>query len=281
MADESKVMEITNQEMAEELEHRPELHVACYGSPGSRKSTFFSSMPKPLLVEHFDARGKDLPYWKLGKVSKLQRNKAGIEFREVIGPDGSLACKIEYYHDPLVDEPKAATAFLERLNRVPKEIERGRCATLVFETVTSAALTSRKMYQYDLNASAKDPRKWYGGAVDTLEEVLLIQLPALPCNVCVGMHVSKTKVEAEGSMVYAPFIPGRLMESFASQWPEIYRAYVAKEGKEKTWLLQTEASEKFEAASQIGAPDPSEGFYESLWEPWDKMVAKNNNKKKK
>lgn len=258
----------------DELQGRPDIHVACYGSPGSRKSTFFSSFPQPLVVIHFDSQGKDLPFWKLGRVTRVQRDKRGMEFREIITPKGALAAIIEYYHDPIVDEPKAATAFLERLNRVPRMVEQGKCKTLVFETVTSASLTSRKMYEYDLKAGAKDPRKWYGGAVDTLEEVLLIQLPALPCNVCVGLHVSKTKVEAEGSMVYAPFLPGRLMESFASQWPEIYRAYVDKPKGEKIWRLQTEASEKFEAASQIGAPDPCEGHYDHLWESWDRESVK-------
>jgi hypothetical protein len=130
------------------------------------------------------------------------------------------------------------------------------------------------MHQYDLNPKAKDPRKWYGGAVDTLEEVLLIQLPGLHCNVCVGLHVSKTKVEAEGTMVRAPFLPGRLMESFASQWPEIYRAYLERdETGKKIGLLQTESDEYWEAASQIRATDPSYGTYKSLWKTYDKRRA--------
>src|SRR5678815_731141 len=184
---------------------RPDLHIACYGGPGTRKSTFFATMPQPIVVAHFDAVGKDMPYWELGQHTDVQRDKHGIEFREIISPDGNLACKIEYYHDPLVDEPKAATQFLERLNRLAREVDAKKVKTFCFETVTSSALKARKMYQYDLNPKAKDPRKWYGGAVDILEEVLLIQLPALNCNVCVGLHVSKTKVEAEGTMVRAPF----------------------------------------------------------------------------
>lgn len=250
---------------------RPDLHIAGYGGPGARKSTFFSTMPQPIVVAHFDAVGKDMPYWKLGKVGELKTDKHDTNFREITNKDGSVACRIEYYQDPIVDEPKAATAFLERLNRLEKEIERGNCKTFCFETVTSSSLKARKMYQYDIKPGAKDPRKWYGGAVDILEEVLLIQLPGLHCNVCVGLHVSKIKVEAEGTMVRAPLLPGRLMESFASQWPEIYRVYIDRDKKgEKTGLLQTASDEKWEATTQIDAPDPCDQTYEALWENWDK-----------
>jgi len=253
------------------LKERPDLHIAAYGGPGTRKSTFFSTMPQPIVVAHFDAVGKDMPYWELGQVSDVQRDKQGLEFREIIAPDGNLACKIEYYHDPIVDEPEAAVRFLERINRLPKEIEKGRCRTFAFDTVTSASLKARKMYQYDLNPKSKDPRKWYGGAVDVLEEILLIQLPGLQCNVCVGLHVSKTKVEAEGTMVRAPLLPGRLFESFASQWPEIYRCYIERDDDgTKVGLLQTQGDEGWEAASQIRAPDPSYGEYSKLWKAWDK-----------
>jgi|SRR5215831_2249891 len=251
---------------------RPDLHIACYGGPGARKSTFFSSMPKPIVVAHFDAIGKDLPYWKLGKVGGVQRDKRGTEFREIVAKDGNLVCRIEYYTDPVVDNPKAATAFLERLNRLPKEVDRKECSTFCFETVTSSSLKARKMYQYDLEPDNKDPRKWYAGAVDILEEVLLIQLPGLHCNVCVGLHVSKIKVEAEGSLVRAPLLPGRLLESFASQWPEIYRAYIDRDKKtgERTGWLQTLSDEKWEATTQIEAPDPCDQIYKALWKNWDR-----------
>jgi hypothetical protein len=253
---------------------RPELHVACYGGPGTRKSTFFATFPQPIIVAHFDAMGKDMPYWELGVPSAIQQDKHGIEYREILGETGQLLCRIEYYHDPIVDAPVAATAFLERLNRLAKEVAAGKCKTFVLDTVTSASLKARKMYQYDLNPQSKDPRKWYGGAVDILEEILLIQLPGMTCNVCIGLHVSKVKIEAEGTMVRAPMLPGRLMESFSSQWPEVYRAYIERDDEgEKVGLLQTQGDEFWDAASQIRAPDPSYGEYAKLWKAWDKKRA--------
>lgn len=255
---------------------RPELHVADYGNPGSRKSSFFATFPQPIVVAHFDAVGKDMPYWKLGQPTKLQRDgKFGYDFREIITPEKTLGARIEYYHDPLVDQPRAAAAFLERLNRVPKEIDKGDCATFCFETVTSASLKARKMYQYDLEPDRKDPRKWYGGAVDILEEVLLIQLPSLQCNVCVGLHISAEKIESEGGLLRAPFLPGRLNASFASQWPELYRSYIerSKVG-DKTGYVQTQGDEKWYANTMIDAPDPCEPEYTALWKNWDRANRK-------
>jgi hypothetical protein len=259
---------------AAKLPPRPDLHIACYGGPGARKSTFFSTMPQPIVVAHFDAIGKDMPFWRLGKVREVQTRKDGISFREIVAKDGSLAARIEYYTDLDIENPRAAHAFLERLNKLPKEIDRKECRTFAFETVTSSSLKTRKWYQYDLEPGNKDPRKWYGGAVDILEEVLLIQLPGMHCNVCVGLHESKIRVESEGGMVRAPNLPGRLMESFASQWPEIYHAYVEFDRKagEKTWLLQTQSDEKWDAATQIDAPDPCKGNYEKLWANWDRAM---------
>jgi hypothetical protein len=261
---------------------RPALHIACYGGAGARKSTFFATMPTPIVVACFDAIGKDIPYQELGQVQAPVTNKYGIATRQVLSPKHERLAAIEYYHDPLVDNPQAAAAFLERLNSLHKEVERGDVGTFCLETVTSSSLTTRKMYQYDLIPGARDPRKWYGGAVDTLEEILMVQLPALPCNVCVGLHMSKTKVESEQTkesgavvLVRAPLLPGRLMDSFSAQWPEIYRAYIGRDddGK-KVGLLQTRTDERYEAASQIRAPDPCVGSYAALWETWDRRQAR-------
>jgi hypothetical protein len=261
---------------------RPPLHIACYGGAGARKTTFFSTMPKPIVVACFDAIGKDIPYQELGDVQPPVTNKYGIATCQVLSPKKERLAVIEYYHDPLVDNPQAAAAFLERLNTLHAEVKRGDVGTFCLETVTSSSLTTRKMYQYDLIPGARDPRKWYGGAVDTLEEILMVQLPALACNVCVGLHMSKTKVESEQTresgavvLVRAPLLPGRLMDSFAAQWPEIYRAYIGRdEDGKKIGLLQTRTDERYEAASQIRAPDPCAGAYPALWETWDRRQAR-------
>jgi hypothetical protein len=253
--------------------NRPPIHVAAYGGAGTRKSTLFATFPQPIVVACFDSVGKDMPYWALGPVSEPAKNEWGGMTRMV---GGGKAARLEYYHDPLVQSPRAAARFIDRLTALPTEIKAGKVGTFVLETVTSAMLTSRKMYQYDLESGAKDPRKWYGGSVDVLEEILMIQLPSLHCNVGIGLHVSKTKIEAEGSMVRAPLLPGRLMDTFASQWPEIYRCYIEvdQETGLKIGRLQTIGDERWEAATQIGAPDGVQGHYDNLWARWDKKMKK-------
>lgn len=192
----------------------------------------------------------------------------------IVEPGEDLV-RIEYYHDPIVEKPKAAARFLDRMSALVKEVKEGRVGTFCFETVSSSMLTTRKMYQYDLEAGARDPRKWYGGSVDVLEEILMIQMPALHCNVCVGLHVSQTKVEAEGTMVRAPLLPGRLMGQFASQWPELYRIYVDRDDTgAKIRCVQTDGDERYEAATQIGAPDGCRPTYKALWEEWDASPAR-------
>ena len=42
-----------------------------------------------------------------------------------------------------------------------------------------------------------------------------------------------------------------------------------REGKRR--ILQTESDEKWEAATQIQAPDESLADYRRLWKVWDKM----------
>jgi hypothetical protein len=42
------------------------LHCLVYGEPGSGKTTFAATWPKPLLILFFDPIGKDLPYLELG-----------------------------------------------------------------------------------------------------------------------------------------------------------------------------------------------------------------------
>ena len=116
--------------------------------------------------------------------------------------DGDLI-RVGRYHDPIIDKPEGFARFIDFLPVFLKQVEKGEWASFVLDSMSFAYLSGRKYHQYGLNEDSKDPRQWYGGGVDLLEEVLCVQLPALPCNVGVATHISKTKVEAEGTMVRA------------------------------------------------------------------------------
>lgn len=209
------------------------------------------------------------PGWRL--------DKRGTKFYDIVDPRSrSLLFRVGRYDDPVIDRPEGFARFLEYLPVFLSELEAGKWASFILDSVSFASISGRKYHQYDLNEDAKDPRQWYGGAVDLLEEVLCVQLPALPCNVGVVMHVSKTKVEAEGTMVRAPLAPGRLLNMVAGAWPELYRLHVIteKDGK-KFRIFQTDSDEKWQAGTTIDAPDglrvyrydPSK-TWEAVWSGW-------------
>src|SRR5262245_65490127 len=96
---------------------RPPLHIACYGGAGARKSTFFATMPQPIVIACFDAIGKDTPDGELVEVQAPKRSKLGIAKRQVLDRKKRRVAASDYYHDPLVDNPVAAAAVREWLNQ--------------------------------------------------------------------------------------------------------------------------------------------------------------------
>jgi hypothetical protein len=154
--------------------------------------------------------------------------------------------------------------FLDRLAMVRKDPS--KFAGYILDSATFATLRGRKLHQYELNPDSDDARQWYGGATDIMEEVLMLQLPAIPAHVGVSMHVEKVKVEMEGIMVRAPFVPGRLKSMTAAAYPELYRIYTDRDerGKKRRWL-QTEADERFIAMTQLDLPDPCVPRFKAVW----------------
>lgn len=205
------------------------------------------------------------------KAGKKDKAAARIE-----GPEGmKLIRQIEYYHDPKIDRPEAFSRFLGRLGRAEKEVGRP-FQSFVFDSVSLASLLGRKWHQYELDSGSQDPRKWYGGATDLLEEILMVQLPAIVANVGVAFHVSRTKIEAEGTMVRAPLAPGRLLNMVAAAWPELWRLYTDRdEAGKKVRIVQTEGDEKWQAGTQIGVEDgiafrSAERFMQQeVWQQWE------------
>lgn len=254
------------------LVHAP-WHGIVYCDPMGGKSTMLATLAKedgPICVWCFDGRGKDMPYWKVGRPqrvgeTKLPKDEWGTPYREVWYPErDEVMVRIEYYQDPIIESPEAYSRFIDRLSHAQKELHLYR--GFVLDSVTSTSLLGRKWSQYELQDTAKDPRKWYAEATDLLEEVLMAQLPAMPCHVGVACHIARTKVEAEGTMVRTPLAPGRLAAAMASQWPEMYRIYVDHDkGGNKRRYLQTDSDEKWQAGTQMGLPDPCKPTFKAIW----------------
>jgi hypothetical protein len=241
-----------------------------YSDPGGGKTHFFSTLAyivRPVLVWFFDGVGKQRPYLRMGHGRpETGATKSGIPFHLVKDKEGELLFRIEYYKDIDMEESQAMQIFLDRLAMVRDDP--GRFGAYVLDSATFATLRGRKLHQYTLNPDSNDARQWYGGATDIMEEVLMLQLPAIPAHVGVAMHIEKTKVEAEGTMVRAPFVPGRLKTMTAAAYPEMYRLYSEydERNRKQRWL-QTETDDRWMAMTQLDLPDPCKPDFRHVWVP--------------
>jgi hypothetical protein len=270
------------------MEYRPCLKVLDYGHTGARKSSLAKTFPKPMLVWMFDAHGKDFPYWRdnwhrvlpPGSVGELQEyqvqgTEVRVLFRDIQHPDGLV--RVEYYHDL---NPERPTAFSNwRLRRSVFHQEFNVWKTVVTDSLTSLELAARLNHKYFLNPQtdkdykSRDPRKWFGGSTDDLEEALKVSFLSYPMNVVVTAHVDLERDESAvaGLTVRNPMAPGRLRGSLAQQYMELWYSYVHTDVKtgQTVGLIQTQPNGIYNAASQIDVPNPCYAHYESIWVNYD------------
>lgn len=249
--------------------HDP-IKAVVFGDSGAGKSTFASSFPKRMLVCCFDSVDKSRPYMKRGaSYSEIQEDEYGVQYREVYNKKGNVLIRIEYYIDSDPDHPTAYAQFRERMARLQYEYD--EWMTIVIDSVSQMELYARYREKKTINPHTKEPRQWFAGATDALEEMLMMRFPALPMNVVVLCHVDEDKDEVHGFSLRNPSAPGRLRKKLASQYGELYHAVVRKGDQkgDKVYQLQTRSDNLFQAASQIDAPDPCEPLYTALWANWD------------
>jgi hypothetical protein len=246
------------------MDEKPAIHALIYGDPGAGKSTGAGTFPKPMLVFMFDPRGKETPYTKRGDVT-VEVDDLGTPVQSVHSrKNGDLLIRVEHYIDAIPNQPEAYKRFLTRLTRLHDDL--GIFRTVVLDSVTFMELAARKLQQYVLNPSSKEPRQWFAGSTDTLEEVLMLHFGALPCNVVVCAHIDEDKDEVHGTMVRNPAAPGRLRKRSPAGYSELYHAYVKRDGKGgREFLWQTSSDAIYNASSQAGAPDPCPQRYEAIW----------------
>lgn len=259
---------------------RPHVHCLVYGPPGSKKTTFASTWPKPIKVLAFDPPGKMGPFLRQGdRFEEFETEQKRAVTRVYKADD--LVVEIESFIDTEVDARGnlVAHAYRDYLKRFPaiyNEVREGQWATLVPDSLTLMARAARCMYQFLINPTYKDPRKWYAEATDQLELMVGTQLVGLRANVCVIAHVDKDKDDVMGMMVGQPAAPGRLSKSdgLAAGYPEMYYAYAhaEKQGDAVKYFLQTKPSQRYNCNSALlNAPNPIEDpTFEKLWaqSPW-------------
>lgn len=252
-------------------EIRPSLHVLCYGDSGSGKTTFAATFPKPMLVFAFDPRSKALPYLNQGTVEPEIVDPQGTPVRVVLNGKNRAIVQVEHYNDDTFDpavlaargQSYAYQRFLTRLS----VLDWSEWATIVIDSVTFAELSVRKMNQYYLNPTTKEPRQWFGASTDALEEILMIRFGGYPGNLVTICHVDEDKDEVFGQFVRNPMAPGRLRKKLATAYGELYHMDVKVDQKGKiAYQLQTRPNASYNACSRINAPDPCAPSYRALWD---------------
>ena len=251
-------------------------HILSWGDPGSQKSVFLATLPKPMLVFFWDANGKDFPYLRRGRP---QPTVVGdIPFREVWHPkEDSTIIRVEYYQDRNYNTEQvgkvkrsnqvfAYEKFLARFQTLEQEIEGGYWASVVIDSVSSIELGIRKYCEYKLNpitndGNKQDARQHYFAAADQLLELFYSRIAWLPCVVGVAAHV-KNK-DDRGKQLTMPDFPGAVPRRAPGAFSEVYFHFADEDGQ--IWL-QTERSADIMATTQIPAPNPCSPHYKALFE---------------
>lgn len=254
----------------------PPIHLICYGDPGARKSTFAATFPKPLLVKHYDANGKEFPYRKWGRNHPSGRatetesvNEWGVRQLDIVAPDGEWI-RVEFYNDLA---PGSGTWDKIQWDMTERHWFTHGWETVVLDSLTFLNLIAFYHAKFVVNPNSKEPRQWHAWSTDALEHMLLVQLQSAPMNLVLLAHIDHEKDEVMQTFVRQLSAPGRLKNrnELCAGFSEFYRAYAtpAPEWPDgMAYLLQTRRDGQFNCASQIEAPQPCVQNYEALWENW-------------
>lgn len=222
--------------------------------------------------------------WIMGKVSPVKKYQVGnyeIDYRQIVHDDGLV--QVEYYIDSDPDNPTAFSKFRERLSILPQELRAWK--TIVADPIVGMELAARKVEEKVLNPLPKgstkfknlkgtgiDPRMWYSGSTDALENVLCISFISYTnTNVIAITHINERKNEVSGEIIRGPSAPGRLAsrQEINAFYQEQYLAYTDRDADgNRVHLLKTRNDGTWAASSLIDAPDPLFPHYESMWEQW-------------
>jgi len=255
----------------------PDSQYLIAGESGKRKSTLAACFPKPMLVIMFDSSGKAWPYLRRGKRGPLEYDKRGTPYHEVFSlKTGKQIIRVEYYSDPDPARPNALFRYLQRVSELGKEAETWR--TYVLDSATGMAIQGYNYYRYAVhhnNGILTKQQNWdYLNAITaTMKEQIFAKWMGLPGNVVLTAHMTTVTLnrgkDNERSVLRIK-APGELKDELASQFPEVYYAYIDidRKTREPLYLLQTsgEVDEGLVASSQFMIEGPVGTTYKALCE---------------
>lgn len=244
-------------------------HWLIYGDPGSGKSSGAATFPKPMHVCMFDGFGKETPYlqWPDGRprgtLTEIAVDRDGTPYLDVASlKDGRLLIRIAYFLDADPENPEA----WQRFRLYMHSFDPTQWATVVGDSLTNAELFARKRDEYVTNRGAKEPRQHWNASMHDLEEMFYMRWAAFPTNVVILAHIEEKQDQVHGHMIFNPDAPGKLHKRFPANYSELYRAHVERDPttKERRYLWQTRSDGRYNATTQINAPDPTAQDYRLL-----------------
>ena len=263
---------------------REVVHALPYGDPGSEKSTFAASFPKPEVVLFFDPYGKGGPYRRRGtKFTEFittdnpqglvwhPRYECNFEFIMSKREPEKCATVLIHFSDPDIRAGAKGTYAAEKCEHVLLHLlpllERGGFATIVLDSLTTFEVAVRKMHQYKLNPFSKrgeqqDARQWYGASAEALEEICFA-LVQLPCNVVAPGHVREAMMQMNQAVLWMPEAPGKRSRLLPAGFNEVYHIYFDEEHLENR--MQCRRSSTAFACTQLNLPNGIYPEYESLF----------------
>lgn len=245
-----------------------------YSEPCMGKSTYVSTMPKPMKVYFFDAKNKEAPYLKRGKIIEEGVTQAGVPFVKVgRKSDGQHIITIEYFRNAAPEKPTAYPLFLKSMTKIHEDYD--YYETFVLDSVTYLEKSARWYDQFVLNVDAKHKGQHYILSAEVVEQQIMGRWPSLPKHSVAVCHVLEkknkdgedvSKVRFGSKNLFVPAAPGAKAKQLPSAYSEIYRAYV--DPTSNKYLLQTKTDGMWLAATQINAPNPCESRFDATTSNW-------------
>lgn len=248
-----------------------DLHVMGYGDTGTKKSTLFSTFPKPMLVFMWDPWGKERPFLRQGRPGEQYADEYGTICTPVWAPDrDEVIITIEHYLDEDPYKPNAYDRYRQRMKNFSAEVSQYR--TVGWDSLTYMEWARRKWDEFILNPTSKrgatqDGRQWYGASGRAIEDEIARRATMLRCNTFACAHVSDDKTDQSGHAIFTPAAPGKLARRLPAGFIEVYHFYAEGTGKSRMLRIQTQTNAMYVANTQIPAPDGMdvEEGYSGLW----------------
>lgn len=191
----------------------------------------------------------------------MKQDKRGTPYYDVTGPEGGLICRVGQYSNAVIEEADGAQRLLDYIPVFTAEVEKGKWAGFILDSVTSLAdsafLHAEHTLDPDISGKNKGGSKiqWYGTESKMTGDVVAKSLPGFACHVGVAFHIHRRATDSDGEKVRSvrqPYVPGKRMEEtkrIASAWPELYRLYVRQEGDEWVRNLQTDSNGTYQCGT--------------------------------